>query len=259
VSAADCELLRPAFVNNDGVGPHAGREYAARDASIDRRGHLMRRTVALLTAALFAVLAPTAVAAPDVDDWLRAAEEGQSFQVSPLARGATADVRYGAGATFIGKTVPTMQWSPEDQRSGLPPSPTWVHCDNGYFVGWDPVPGVRKHCDIWLGPTPVFTECAVEGGRCEFDGTKTVRYGGAGRWVERTVTSGAPCRTDFFGLDPAPGVVKTLLDREPLTAAEARCGSAAESSGPAVTSRPRRSATRDLLRERWFASTHGTG
>jgi hypothetical protein len=55
-----------------------------------------------------------------------------------------------------------------------------------------------------------WTFCATEGARCEFTGTKQVRYGGDGKFtLPRTFTDGVACENAVFG-DPAPGVVKRV-------------------------------------------------
>jgi len=49
--------------------------------------------------------------------------------------------------------------------------------------------------------------CAPENGFCDFRGTKRVRYGAGGRFVERVSRGGIPCNNRVFG-DPAPGIPK---------------------------------------------------
>lgn len=56
-------------------------------------------------------------------------------------------------------------------------------------------------------PAATWTRCAVEWQRCEFSGTRVVRYGSGSAWVERTLTGGTACTNDVFS-DPAVGVTK---------------------------------------------------
>jgi len=65
-----------------------------------------------------------------------------------------------------------------------------------------------RRCD---GTTPTlcgWAKCADEGGRCDFDGTRRVRYGANGVYVYATFTDGARCSNDVFG-DPLYGVAKS--------------------------------------------------
>jgi hypothetical protein len=50
--------------------------------------------------------------------------------------------------------------------------------------------------------------CAKEGERCQFTGTRTVRYGANGIWAETTATNGVTCGVAAFGRDPVPNVLK---------------------------------------------------
>lgn len=46
------------------------------------------------------------------------------------------------------------------------------------------------------------SQCAVEGGRCTFTGTRTLRFGADSHFVERSFSNGADCNATAFGLDP---------------------------------------------------------
>ena len=67
--------------------------------------------------------------------------------------------------------------------------------------GSDPAPNVLKTCVI------VPKKCAVEGGKCEFKGVRTVKFGANGKWKTKTVKDGLACDVATFG-DPNPGVLK---------------------------------------------------
>jgi hypothetical protein len=51
--------------------------------------------------------------------------------------------------------------------------------------------------------------CAKEGERCQFAGTRTVRYGANGIWAEKTAYNGVTCGVADFGKDPVPNVLKS--------------------------------------------------
>ncbi len=69
-----------------------------------------------------------------------------------------------------------------------------------------------------LDPSASSTRCAAEGEYCSFSGTRTVQYGGDGRFVTKSLTDGTPCSNAVFG-DPDYGVVKSceLLAATPDT------------------------------------------
>ena len=96
----------------------------------------------------------------------------------------TAEVAYGAG----------NKWTTKVLRGGF-------NCGVSTF-GSDPAYGTLKTCRI------VNRDCAREGGRCEFDGWRTVKYGANGAFVKQTFRNGVACSNDAFGRDPAPGVPK---------------------------------------------------
>lgn len=103
-------------------------------------------------------------------------------------------VRYGTERRFV----------EQDVRGGS------VRCDNRTFG--DPAPRETKHCSFrsvgggWQGggPGSGWTECAVEGGFCQFRGRRSVWYGADdGRGITREFRDGVPCTNEAFGSDPA--------------------------------------------------------
>ena len=119
--------------------------------------------------------------------WTTIAGEGQSFTVN-----GTQTVRYGSGSNWVTRTL---------SGSGV--------CSNEFF-GSDPAPGVVKECQV-IGSAsapPTWTTIAGEGESFMVSGTQTVRYGSGSSWVTRTLTGGGVCSNEFFGNDPAYGVVK---------------------------------------------------
>jgi hypothetical protein len=163
------------------------------------------------TAAAIGPGTPLQVNLPAESEWSFCANEG-----ARCAFTGTQQVRYGADGQFL---------LPRTFTDG-------VDCGNAAF-GVDPAPGVAKQCQVTggsqtkdeaataaaIGPgTPLQTNlplesewkfCANEGARCDFTGTKQVRYGGDGMFLlPRTFTDGVDCGNAAFGFDPAPGVVK---------------------------------------------------
>ena len=114
-------------------------------------------------------------------DWVRIADENQSFSVQ-----GTQTVRYGSGSSWVEKSV-----------SG------GGECSNGGF-GTDPLVGVFKECRIAATWTPIADEHQAFG----VQGTQTVRYGIGANWIVKTVTGSAECSNEWFGSDPALGIVK---------------------------------------------------
>jgi PKD repeat protein len=53
-----------------------------------------------------------------------------------------------------------------------------------------------------------WTKIADEGQTFYIEGSKTVRYGAGGYWIQRTVIGSADCSNAFFGSDPLYGTVK---------------------------------------------------
>jgi hypothetical protein len=66
-------------------------------------------------------------------------------------------------------------------------------------------------------PTGEWIECATQGQRCEFTGTRLVRYGIDTRWIEREATGGIMCDSPSFGGNPASGALKTCQLRGTVT------------------------------------------
>ena len=96
-------------------------------------------------------------------------------------------VRYGANGTYVQQTATNS-----------------IGCNNATFG--DPIAGVVKHCD-YTDASTTWTFCANEAQTCTFSGTKLVRYGANGTYVQQTATSSISCNNATFG-DPAVGVVK---------------------------------------------------
>ncbi|MFO7304801.1 MAG: putative Ig domain-containing protein [Gammaproteobacteria bacterium] len=145
--------------------------------------------VAALAAAWFFV--PEPAAAQSTATWTTCAREGQFCSFS-----GTRIVRYGANNTWV---VRELQAS----NGG-------VRCSNAVFG--DPLPGVWKTCQLQNVPrqTTTWVFCANEGSRCNFTGTRRIRYGAGDRWVTRELRAtngGVACSNRVFG-DPAPGVWK---------------------------------------------------
>jgi hypothetical protein len=113
--------------------------------------------------------------------WTQCAVEGATCAFS-----GTREVRYGAGTTFVSRTVTGS-----------------VACTNAVFG--DPIPNVAKTCSY---AATAWTPCANEGGTCAFSGTREVRYGSGTTFVSKTVTGSVACTNAVFG-DPTPNVAKT--------------------------------------------------
>jgi TolA-binding protein len=68
--------------------------------------------------------------------------------------------------------------------------------------------GKPTQLQVNLPPESAWSFCATEGARCEFTGTRQVRYGANGKFtLPSTFTDGVTCDNATFG-DIAPGVVK---------------------------------------------------
>jgi hypothetical protein len=139
--------------------------------------------------------------AADTTVWTACANEGGTCTFS-----GTHDVRYGAGTSFVTRTVTGS-----------------TACSNAVFG--DPTPNVAKSCsyasDNAATPTPTPTPaptptptpetwipCAGENGTCSFSGTRDVRYGAGNNFATGTFTGTAQCSNQVFG-DPAPYVIKS--------------------------------------------------
>ena len=57
-------------------------------------------------------------------------------------------------------------------------------------------------------PAPSAT-VAAEGSAFAVTGTQTIRYGADSRWVQNSVSGGGQCSNEFFGNDPARGILKS--------------------------------------------------
>jgi methenyltetrahydromethanopterin cyclohydrolase len=113
--------------------------------------------------------------------WTFCAIENQTCALS-----GTKVVRYGANGTYVGLTATSS-----------------ISCSNATFG--DPIAGAVKHCEYTDAPT--WTLCANENQTCAFAGTKLVRYGANGTYVQQTATSSISCSNATFG-DPVVGAVK---------------------------------------------------
>jgi hypothetical protein len=119
-------------------------------------------------------------------NWVKVADEWTSFM-----QATSQPVRYGTEAGWITKTVVGQ-----------------VPCTNQFF-GSDPVYGVLKRCEIGTPGAATWTTVAQEPYAFSVTGTRTVRYGLAGKWITRNVTGTVPCTNAFFGSDPAFGIKKS--------------------------------------------------
>jgi hypothetical protein len=81
-------------------------------------------------------------------------------------------------------------------------------CSNTTFGG-DPALNVLKDCSYTqMPPKGGWMRCAGEGDKCSFDGVRTMAYGANGKFVFKTVSTGALCTNTTFGTDPSPQVPK---------------------------------------------------
>jgi hypothetical protein len=140
--------------------------------------------------------------------WNQCATEGGTCNFS-----GTSQVRYGTSTRYVTKSVTGP-----------------VACSNAVFG--DPAPGYAKTCSVGVplastvtpspapAPAPApgtWTQCATEGGTCNFSGTTSVRYGTATAYVTKSVTGPVACSNTVFG-DPAPGYGKTCsIGGDPLS------------------------------------------
>ena len=117
-------------------------------------------------------------------NWLRCAVEGGKCNFV-----GKATVRYGSGDAWVYGSA----------ADG-------IACTNAAFS--DAKPGFQKEC-YFIGPAPTgnWLRCAVEGGRCNFTGRATVRYGAGDAWVYGTASGGIACTNAAFS-DPKPGTQK---------------------------------------------------
>jgi len=123
--------------------------------------------------------------------WTFCANENQTCTFS-----GTKLVRYGANGSYAQQTATNS-----------------IGCSNATFG--DPVFGTVKHCDYTDAPATSSTWgfCANENQTCTFSGTKLVRYGANGTYVQQTATNSISCNNATFG-DPVFGVVKHCDDTD---------------------------------------------
>jgi hypothetical protein len=147
-------------------------------------------TLAVATAALFAVTATTAGAAT----WERAANQGGSFTVSGVKA-----VRYGTtnGPLVMGYRMPAFR---AQMASGR------VDCNSAYFGG-DPAPGISKYCEV---SSVSYRKVADEGSAYWADRPMEIAYGAHGALIGGSSQWGVNWCTNWaFGGDPAPGCLKS--------------------------------------------------
>ena len=113
--------------------------------------------------------------------------EGQAFTVS-----GTVAVQYGAGSNWAQRYV-----------SGT------GQCTNEFF-STDPAYGIVKSCRV-AGGSAALTTVAIEGQSFSFAGSTTVQYGVYDSWISKTLSGAGLCTNDFFGADPAVGIVKSCV------------------------------------------------
>ena len=173
------------------------------DAIVDPQGALFisddqSGTIYKLTYAA----APAPTPTPTPSEWSICANENQRCNFTGTRR-----VRYGANGSYSIAT----------HTNG-------VDCSNNVFG--DPIFGVAKRCEVEgiAQPTPTptptpappeWTFCAEENQRCNFSGTREVRYGAGGTYATLTRTDGVECSNSVFG-DPIFGVVKRCEVRAPI-------------------------------------------
>ena len=101
----------------------------------------------------------------------------------------------------------------------------------------------KRYAQLWMqaGATkPNWVKAADEGGSMTFTDPTTVMYGAAENWIARTVAANSPavCGNEYFGGDPAFGVVKTCVKLITAPVAPVYTHSIAPLSG--ATDRPAR-------------------
>lgn len=151
------------------------------------------RQLTLISASLLAswFFTQSPAVAQTSSTWTTCAQEDRQCSFT-----GTRTVRYGARSSWVVRQVTA--------------SGGGVRCSNSVFG--DPIPGTRKTCQLENAPPPPasWTFCANEGSRCNFSGTRRVRYGANSTWVTRDVTAsngGVSCSNSVFG-DPIFGVAK---------------------------------------------------
>ena len=144
-----------------------------------------RTSVGLIDIGAYEAVA-AGVTPPAAVTWTACAAENGNCAFS-----GTHEVRYGAGTSFVTRTVTGS-----------------VACSNAVFG--DPAPNVVKSCSYSSAAVAVetWTACAAENGTCSFSGTRDVRYGAGSGFATRTFSGAASCSNAVFG-DPVPNVVKS--------------------------------------------------
>jgi hypothetical protein len=163
-----------------------------KENTVKRILNLMTQGVTLALATAFFWLGAPIANAQDGVTWSKCANEGSRCEFSGVRA-----VRYGADGKYVTREF----------KNG-------VDCGNPVFG--DPIPGFSKSCEVAVAaaaPTPApgapnWSKCADEGGRCNFNGVRTVRYGANERFVTREFKNGVDCGNQVFG-DPIPGLSKS--------------------------------------------------
>ncbi len=162
--------------------------------------NLMTQSVTLALAMVFFWLGAPMANAQDGVTWSKCANEGSRCEFNGVRA-----VRYGADGKYVTREF----------KNG-------VDCGNPVFG--DPIPGFSKSCEVAVAAAapapgvPSWSKCADEGGRCNFNGVRSVRYGANDRFVTREFKNGVDCGNPVFG-DPIPGVSKYCEVASATTAA----------------------------------------
>lgn len=125
--------------------------------------------------------------AQTTETWTRVSTENGTFNIS-----GTRTVRFGSDTRWV-------------QRSMTGPG-QWCTVP---FFGRDPATGVPKVCEVLTVSVQegTWSRVARENGHFNITGTRLVRFGAGGLWVQRNMTGpGQWCTVGMFGRDPAPGV-----------------------------------------------------
>ncbi len=106
-----------------------------------------------------------------------------------------------AGDIKAGGTAPAVV----DQPAPAPapaPAPTPTPASPAPTPAPTPVPAT--------GTTDTWVKIGDENANVTVDANTVVRYGTAGKWVEKTVSGAFKATNDFFGRDPATGIIKSV-------------------------------------------------
>jgi hypothetical protein len=142
--------------------------------------------------------------------------EGQAFTVS-----GTIAVQYGADNSWAQRYV-----------SGA------GQCTNEFF-STDPAYGIVKSCRI-AASSSARTTVAIEGQSFTLAAPTTVQYGANSSWISKTLSGEGQCTNEFFGSDPAYGIVKScVVDTSAVPTATAQSTTPTTSQpAPAATPTP---------------------